>query len=149
MYEYFLFTYFTLIHTEILRLPQCDKLDGKFSETHRNQRLVGSVIHTFKNLNLDACTWKCLRFEKCRSVNFFDYTAETVQATGVCELNSERCDSGGKAKLKYQEKSTFIQTPKEQKNVSDISFSRVFLCNLELLNQFFENYIQLFSIRHL
>ena len=122
IYEYFLFTYFDLIHTEILRLPQCDKVDGKFSESYRNKRLVGSVINTFNNIKLEGCTSKCLKHRMCMSVNFFNYRVESLQADGICELNSKRYDGSGKVTLKYQEKSTYIQTPMKQQNVSDFLF---------------------------
>ena len=51
-----------------------------------------------------------------------DYSEETVQAKGVCELNSEDCNSGGKAKLISREKSIIVQTPQNQPNVSDLHY---------------------------
>ena len=122
-YEYFLFATLNFIHTEILRLPECNKLDGKFSEIHKNQRLVGSVIRTFKKENLGGCISKCFEFPKCKSVNLLDFTEESMQATGVCELNSEDCHSNGKAKLKSRKNSTIAQTPKTQPNVSQKNVS--------------------------
>ena len=110
--------YFTLVHTEILRLPECSKLDGMFSEIHRNQKLEGSVIHSFKNVSMRGCISYCLKFTKCKSLNFLDYAAENSQPTGTCELNSEECDSISKTKLRYEDKATYIQTPKAQLNVS-------------------------------
>ena len=118
IYEYFLFAYINLIGTEILRLPQCNKVDGKFSEIHRNQRLIGSVIKTFKDVNIGGCISQCLKFPECKSVNFLNSTSVSVHATGVCELNSAECDSSGISKLKQEDGSTYIQTPKMQPNVS-------------------------------
>ena len=119
VYEYFLLGYITVILSEILRLPKCSKIDGSFSEVYRNKRLVGSVIYTFKRLKVGGCIEKCLKCPSCQSVNFLDYQEESIQATGVCELNSEDFHSGGKAKLKTREKSTMLQTPQNQQNVSD------------------------------
>ena len=118
IYEYFLFAYLNLIHTEILRLPPCRKLDAEFTEFHRNQRLVGCVIQTFKKINIKECVSNCINFPACKSVNFLDYQEESMQATGKCEMNSEDSHSGGKAKVKSREKSTIVQTPQLQPNVS-------------------------------
>ena len=121
-YEFFCFAYLNLIHTEVLRLPECHKIDGLFTEFHRNQRLVGAVIQTFKKINMKECISHCLRFPTCQSVNFLDYIEESMEATGMCELNSKDCDSNGRVRLKSRERSTIVQTPKIQQNVSHIFF---------------------------
>ena len=41
-----------------------------------------------------------------------------MHATGVCELNSEDCHIGRRARLKIQQHATIVQTPKIESNVS-------------------------------
>ena len=94
-------------------------MDGLFSEVHRNQRLVGAIIQRFKSFELGKCISQCLIYLNCKSVNFLDYTTDSMQGTGTCELNSEECEGSVKIKLVSHKMSTYLQTPQFQLNVSD------------------------------
>ena len=136
---YTLFAYITVIHTGILRLPECNKVDGMFSKFHRNQRLVGSIILRFAKFNIGRCISKCLEFSECKSVNFLDYVTESMQSIGACELNYEEIASRGKSKLVYQEKSTYLETPKTQPNVCILYFYLLWnISNFDGLSIFLE-----------
>uniref|UniRef100_A0A7M5WQY1 Apple domain-containing protein n=1 Tax=Clytia hemisphaerica TaxID=252671 RepID=A0A7M5WQY1_9CNID len=63
-----LWTNISLSH--ILRLPECNNYDAKFSKISYHQRLIGNILKTLDFISLRKCLTKCMWHLRCQSVNF-------------------------------------------------------------------------------
>ena len=100
---------YALCIAEILRLPECGKVDGKFSRYHDNKRLTGHVIASFPSTPLHECIIMCFKFPRCKTFNF-------MSAQSLCELNSESVKKTG-SKLEHSEGWVYVDTPVHQTKV--------------------------------
>ena len=110
-----------IVHTEILRLPQCDKFDANFSILHNNKMLIGAIIDRLHGLTYIQCTRMCIRYQHCKSINYWEHENEAMESE--CELNSKEIGDDGVQLVKSSNeggRSVYAETPKNERKVSCI-----------------------------
>ena len=114
-------------HTEILRLPQCDKFDANFTVIYNNKILVGVLIARLYGSSYLQCTRKCIQYQECKSINYREDFAGKLKS--VCELNSKEIGDKGVQLVQSSNdvgRSVYAETPKQHRKVS--SYYKLFSC---------------------
>ena len=78
---FWIFTLALLVHSSILRLPQCGKFAADFSIVKRSHRLKSFTIRSIKRSNIELCQLACFHHQNCKSINF-------NLKNDVCDLNN-------------------------------------------------------------
>ena len=98
------------VDTKILRLPECNKFDAKFSVMFRNKRMTGGLLLArLQSMTFEDCVVRCIRFKRCSTINHNENKT-------LCELNAKEVGDN-RTVLEHNTGWVHAETPKNQNKV--------------------------------
>ena len=99
-----------VVESKILRLPECNKFDAKFSVMFRNKRMTGGLLLArLQFMTYEDCVVSCIKFKRCSTINH-------NKIKTLCELNAKEVGDKRTA-LEHNTEWVHAETPNNQDKV--------------------------------